>query len=136
MSARASAAPSAARAQARSPDSGGLRPQELELLSVALPRARPGRDGQKPGLVRERLWRGEDPGLQDRRAASLLGIADRFIADQAHRRLARDGAKRLRRVVLGRAGPFFRVAGEGLAPQTDRRCSGPALVKRVGGSAL
>src|SRR5204862_4267884 len=108
MSARPSAAPSAARAPARNPDSGGLRPQELELLSIALPRARPGRDGQKPGLVRERLWGGGDPGLQDRRAASLLGVADRFIADQGHRRLARDGGKRLRRAVIVRVWVFFR----------------------------
>src|SRR5437899_12895061 len=122
MSARPSAAPSAARA-ARNPDSGGLRPHELELLSIALPRARAGRDGQKPGLVRERLWRREDPGLQDRRAASFPGIADRFIADQAHLRLAGDGGKRLRRAVIVRIGPFLRVAGEGLAPQIDRGAS-------------
>src|SRR2546426_9446074 len=106
MSARPSAAPSAARA-ARNPDAGGLRPHELELLSIALPRARAGGDRQKPGLVRERFWGGEDAGRQDRRAASLPGIADRFISNQAHRRLAGGGGERLRRAVIVRIGPFF-----------------------------
>src|SRR5258708_36208012 len=131
MSARPSAALSAARV--RNPDASGLRPHELELLSIALPRARAGRNGQKPGLVRERLWRGEDAGLQDRCAASLLGTADRFISNQAHRCFAGNSSQRRRRAVIVRIGPFFRVAGEGLAPQIDRGGREPDLEKRVGG---
>src|SRR5712691_4129506 len=134
MSARPSAALSAARVtRARNPDASGLRPQELELLPIALPRARTGRNSQKPGLVRERLWRGEDAGLQDRCAPSLLGIADRFISNQAHRRLAGNSSQRLRRAVIVRIGPFFRVAGEGLAPQIYRGSRELDLEKRVGG---
>src|SRR5712664_4253911 len=113
MSARPSAALSAARViQVKNHNANGLRPQELELLSIPLPRARGTRNSQKPGLVSERFWRGEDAGLQDRCTSPLFGIADRFISNQAHRRLAGNGGKRLRRAVMARIGPFFRVAGE------------------------